>query len=288
MELLQKLLQTGISVCVGLVATTALAAPLQVEVYNPGTRSVFPVSSEIVWGDREVALIDAQFQRNDAEELVQKIKATGKRLSVIFVSQGDPDFYFGLEVIHQAFPDARILASAPTVRRIAATRDAKLTYWGPVLKDQAPHHLITPQALQGSAFTVDGARIEVRGLDGANPERGYLWIPSLQTVLGGVTTVTGAHIWLADTPSTADREAWLTSLEGIAALHPLQVIPGHYLGAVPAGDAPVQFTAAYLRRFTQAEASAHDSAQLISDMRTAYPGLGREAALEFSARVIKG
>lgn len=288
MKLDLSLLKAALATCAGLATATVLAAPLQVEIYNPGTRSVFPVSSEIVWGEREVALIDAQFQRNDAELLVEKIRATGKRLTTVFVSQGDPDFYFGLDVIHQAFPEASILASGPTARRIAATREAKLAYWGPVLKDQAPRQLITPQALQADFFMVDGERIEVRGLNSANPERGYLWIPSLKTVLGGVTTAVGAHIWLADTPSASERGAWLTSLEGIAALHPRQVIPGHYLGAVPPGNGPVRFTADYLRRFALAEASAKDSIQVIRVMQAAYPGLGREAALEFSARVIKG
>lgn len=50
------------------------ANTLTLEVYNPGEKSVFPVSSEIVSGPHEVALIDAQFQRNDAQELVKRLR----------------------------------------------------------------------------------------------------------------------------------------------------------------------------------------------------------------------
>ena len=60
--------------------TVAMAAdPLHIEVYNPGKKSLFPVSSELVTGRTEAVLIDAQLQRNDAEVLVEKIKATGNR-----------------------------------------------------------------------------------------------------------------------------------------------------------------------------------------------------------------
>jgi glyoxylase-like metal-dependent hydrolase (beta-lactamase superfamily II) len=284
-----KFLSACLAACLlGVAVTAGAAQPLHLEVFNPGEKSVFPVSSEIISGEHEVVLIDAQFQRNDAEALVDIIKATGRHLTTVFVSHGDPDFYFGLDVIHAAFPDARILASAPTARRIAATREAKLAYWGSVLKDQVPHELITPQAIAADSLTVDGERIEIRGLEGPNPLRSYLWIPSLRTVLGGVTTVSGAHIWLADTPSEALRQAWLESLEDIAALHPSAVIPGHFLGKLPAGDDAVQFTAGYLRDFSAAAAGSANSAGVVAAMKAKYPEIGREAALEFSAKVIKG
>jgi len=55
-----------------LSAVVCHAAPtrqdaLHLEVYNPGAKSVFPVSSEIVSGPHEAILIDAQFQRDDAQ-----------------------------------------------------------------------------------------------------------------------------------------------------------------------------------------------------------------------------
>ncbi len=41
----------------------AQATSLKLDIFNPGERSVFPVSSELIIGDREVVLIDAQFQK---------------------------------------------------------------------------------------------------------------------------------------------------------------------------------------------------------------------------------
>ena len=55
----------------GLAAPLAMADNLKYEVFNPGHNSIFAVTSVIVEGDKEVMLVDSQFQRNDAETLVQ-------------------------------------------------------------------------------------------------------------------------------------------------------------------------------------------------------------------------
>lgn len=99
-KLLLTLIFTGFT---ALNACDVEAHALSMEVFNPGEKSIFPVSSEIISGKHEVALIDAQFQRDDAEELVKKIKATGKKLTTVYISHSDPDFYFGLDVIKAAF-----------------------------------------------------------------------------------------------------------------------------------------------------------------------------------------
>jgi hypothetical protein len=38
------------------------------------------------------------------------------------------------------------------------------------------------------------------------------------------------HVWTADTQSAESRLQWRKTLDDMAALHPQQVIPGHYLG----------------------------------------------------------
>jgi glyoxylase-like metal-dependent hydrolase (beta-lactamase superfamily II) len=64
--------------------------------------------------------------------------ASGKHLTTIYISHGDPDYYFGLDTLTQAFPDAKVLASAATVAHIRKTMDAKLAYWGPQMGADKP------------------------------------------------------------------------------------------------------------------------------------------------------
>src|SRR5450830_337073 len=130
-------------------AHAAAVAPLTLDVYNPGEAAIFPVASVLVSGQHDAVLIDAQFSRGDAEKLVQKIRASGKKLTTIYISHSDPDYYFGLDVIKAAFPQAKIVATADTVAEIKRKADAKLAYWGPILKNNAPQAIVIPQALTG-------------------------------------------------------------------------------------------------------------------------------------------
>lgn len=131
----------------------------------------------LVSGQTDAVLIDAQFSRGEALKLAERIRASGKRLTTVYVSHGDPDFYFGLEVIQAAFPDARIVATAQTIAAIEKKGAAKVAFWGPILKDNAPHALVMPQPLQGGRILLEGQALAVRG---ATPERSYVWIPSLK------------------------------------------------------------------------------------------------------------
>lgn len=283
--LFKRLLLTSASM---IFAANTWAADLALEVYNPGATAVFPVTSVLVSGEKEVVLVDAQFGKSQAEQVVQKIRASGKQLTTIYISHGDPDYYFGLETLTAAFPDAKVLASAPTVEHIKHTMDGKLKYWGPILKADAPSKAIVPQVLKGDSLTLEGKRLQIIGLDGPQPDRSFVWIPSIKAVVGGVVVAENIHVWMADTQTPQSHKDWLATLEGIEKLQPNTVIPGHYLGESARSLAPVKFTAEYIKAFDEETAKAKGSAALIAAMKQRYPDLGEDSSLELSAKVAKG
>ena len=203
------------------------AADLTITHYNPGENAIFPASSVFVSGEKELMLFDAQFSVKDGKKLVEQIKKSGKELSMIYISSGDPDYYFGLEPIVAAFPDVKVAASEAVVKHIKRTKDAKLAYWGPILKEGAPSKIVVPTVLNDTTLTLEGKRIEVKEI---NTHDAYLWVPSEETVFGGVSVYSGVHVWMADTQSKQERTQWSQSLERMKALKPKTVIPGHYLG----------------------------------------------------------
>lgn len=268
-----------------LLGGAALASPLTVTVYNPGDKAIFPVSSELVTGDKEAILIDAQFGVNDGQALVDLIKQSGKRLTTVYISGGDPDFYFGLEPIKAAFPDVKILASQHVVDHIKQTKDAKLAYWGPILAEQAPKTLIVPQVMTASHLTLDGEKIEIKEM---NTPSAYLWAPSIKTAFGGVPVYSGVHVWMADSQTKAARAQWMQALDGMLALKPERVIPGHFLGTEPKGTQAVTFTRDYVQRFEQELATAKHSDQLIDGLKKAFPSLPVDDGLAIGAKVNMG
>ncbi|MDR1760762.1 MAG: MBL fold metallo-hydrolase [Fibrobacter sp.] len=254
-------------------------AKLNFEVYNPGSKSVFAVTSTIIEGPTEVALIDAQFQSNDAKMVAEKIKSKNKKLTFVFISHSDPDYYFGLEAIKDAFPDVKIIATQKVHDAISGSMDDKLAYWGAILKDNAPRQLILPEITDQPEISVDGVQIAIRD--------GYLWVPSEKTVLGGVLVDSGMHIWLADSQSQESREKWIKVLDGMIALNPENVIAGHFWGDYKKGTESVSFTKKYIGDFNNAAERSKNAEELISMMKEKYKNLPGEDSLTFSAKVIK-
>ncbi|WP_296131054.1 MBL fold metallo-hydrolase [Pseudomonas sp. Ga0074129] len=267
------------------LATTAMAQPLTLDVYNPGDKAVFAVTSTLISGERDVILVDAQFSTREAQELVERIQASGKNLTTIFISHGDPDFYFGLDTLTSAFPKAKVLATAETIAYIEKSRAPKLAYWGPILKDTAPARTVVPHALQGDHLMLEGQRLELVGHD---PKHTSLWIPSIKAVVGGVLTYANIHPWIADAQTPQARQTWLKSLDELEALQPKTLVPGHFMGQAKLNLDDLRFTRNYLNDLEAALPKAKNSQALIEVMTAKYPDLLDASSLELSAKVLKG
>ena len=277
------------AVALGFAAHAAAApAPLTLDVYNPGAEAIFPVSSVLVSGEKDAILVDAQFAKGQAQQLVDKIRASGKHLTTIYISHGDPDYYFGLETLTKAFPEANVLATAPTVEHINQTKDAKLAFWGPKMGADVPNQLIVPQVMQGNTLELEGHELDVVGLASRQPERTFVWIPSLKAVVGGVVVADNLHVWMADTQTPQSHRQWLGTLKRIASLQPKIVVPGHYLGENDQSMNSVTFTRDYIKVFDEETLKAKNSDELIAAMKKRYPNLGEASSLELSAKVAKG
>jgi glyoxylase-like metal-dependent hydrolase (beta-lactamase superfamily II) len=261
------------------------AGELTVSHYNPASNAIFPVSSSLIAGEHEAVLVDAQFGLNDGNALVKLIKASGKKLTTIYISGGDPDFYFGLEAIIDAFPQVNVIASSQVVAHIQKTKDAKLKIWGPLLAAKAPSKIIVPTIFDKTSFTIEGHRIEVKEI---NTHQSYLWIPELRTALGGTLVSSGIHLWTADSQTVAERARWLSALDNLASLKPLRVIPGHYIGEIPAGTDAVKFSIEYLKNYEQLLKAKPTSVQLLGKLQQQYPQLVIDEGTRISAKVNTG
>jgi len=274
----------------GIVAGPAAAqsaAPLTLQVYNADAAS-FHVNAVLVSGKTDAVLLDTGFTRADALRIAAMVLDSKKVLKTIYISQADPDFYFGIEVLQQYFPQAQIVATAPTRKKIEATLPTKLRVWGPRLGANAPQRVPLPDLLSGNTIMLEGQPLEIRGLDGALPHRSHVWIPSIRAIAGGVNTFAGLHVWTADTQSAQERADWAAQLGSMAALAPAVVIPGHSLPGQKHDVSQLRYTQTYLARFEQELPKAANSTALIDAMKAAYPDAGLGIALEIGAKVNKG
>jgi glyoxylase-like metal-dependent hydrolase (beta-lactamase superfamily II) len=274
----------------GVAATDAAAqtaAPLTLQVYNADANS-FHVNAVLVAGQTDAVLLDTGFTRADALRIAAMVLDSKKALKTIFITQADPDFYFGIEVLKQYFPDAKVMTTAPTLKKIQATLPTKLEVWGPRMGANAPRNVPLPEVLSGNVITLEGQALEVRGLDDSLPHRSYVWIPSLKAIAGGVNVFGGLHLWTADTQSAQERTDWARKLGAMAALQPVRVIPGHSATGAKQDASQIAWSQAYLTRYEQELPKAANSGALVGAMKQVYPGAGLGIALDIGAKVNKG
>jgi glyoxylase-like metal-dependent hydrolase (beta-lactamase superfamily II) len=266
------------------------AAPSLSWKHLPAGENGFFRAPVLVTGASEALLIDGGFTYADGRAVAEAIKASGKTLTTIYVSQSDPDYYFSLKPVKEAFPEARVLAASETVAAIEGNVEKKLAVWGPKLGENGPQTLadiVMPEVFDGDTLTVDGETVEIVGADGLANRR-HLFVPSLNAVFGGVMVFAGVHVWTADTPTKEQRAAWRRNLEMIAARKPAVVVPGHMTPDSATDLSGVEHTLAYLAAFEEELAKANDAAALKSAMEARFPGLGMGIALDIGAKVATG
>ena len=273
----------------GRTTTARAASPLQWKHFPTGDKGFFraPV---LLSGAKEAILIDGGFSLPDGRAVAEAIKASGKTLTTIYVSQSDPDYYFSLGPIKTAFPAAKVLAAPETIAAIRANVQKKIDTWAPQLKENGPQKLadiVFPEAFDGPSLSLEGNVIEIiKAQDLEN--RRYLWVPALNAVFGGVLIFSGLHVWTADTPTPAARAAWVKNLEAIAARQPAVVVPGHLAANGALDISAVNYTREYLLAFEEEVTKAVNSDALIAAMNRRYPDAGLAPALQIGAKVAKG
>lgn len=215
---------------------------------------------------------------------MELIRQSGKELTTVYITGGDPDFYFGLQPIVEAFPQVKIKATATIVDHINHTKDQKIGYWGPILGEGAPSQLYVPEVYNGDIL-LEGEKIELKE---AGTHNAYYWIPSLKTALGGVSTYSGIHVWMADSQTKEERLEWVASLDRMKQLKPKRVIPGHYLGQVPPRVEVVDFTKQYVMDWQRYVEQSSNSTQLIEKITAQYPLLTADEGVTIGAKVSMG
>ena len=243
----------------------------------------------LVSGKTDAVLLDTGFTRADALRIAAMVLDSKKTLKTVYISQADPDYYFGIEVIKQYFPEAKVVTTAPTLKKIQATLANKLQVWGPRMGVNAPKSVPLPEVLPGNTITLEDQTLEIRGLDDSLPHRSYVWIPSIKTIAGGVNVYAGLHLWTADAQSVQERADWAKKLGTMAALQSHDGDPRPQPSRARSTTlSQLAWSQSYLVRYEQELPKAANSGALIEAMKKAYPDAGLGIALEIGAKVNKG
>jgi glyoxylase-like metal-dependent hydrolase (beta-lactamase superfamily II) len=265
----------GIFTVAGIIALLSLAAgayaqdgalSLKVITSSPGSLNT---KFTLIQGETEAVLVDVPFLRSDAYRLVADILDSGKTLTTIIVTHAHPDHYFSLDVLRDAFPNARAIAAPVVVADVWTSFPARLAFWQPQIGAQAPRYPMIPTAFDETSFELEGHRIEILGpFTGDAPNSTAVYVPDLDAVIAGDIVFNQVHVYAG---GKAERAAWVATLDRLLALEPEIVVAGHTKANLPNTRAGLEYTRGYLLRFEQAIAEAKDAPELMAIMRGAYP-----------------
>src|SRR5260221_12462956 len=221
-----------LAVCLPLVALAANASParaeskLAIEVVTASPQG-FLVNSALVTGEKDAVLIDGQLTLADAHRLVGAILDAKKNLTTVYVTHFHPDHYFGLVVVKEAFPKAKIVAQPATIADIKKTCQGKVKQWGPMFGANLTTKPVIPTPLSGQSITLEGQALEIHGpVQSDAATSSYVWIPSIKAVITGDIVYQGVFPWTAETtPET--RKGWLKTLDELTARETPVLVAGH-------------------------------------------------------------
>jgi glyoxylase-like metal-dependent hydrolase (beta-lactamase superfamily II) len=118
----------------------------------------------------------------------------------------------------------------------------------------------------------------IGGADGALATIAH--VPDLAAICSGDIAYNNIHMWLWNsTPES--RQAWLASLDAVAALKPATVITGHKDPDAPDDNATrvLDQSRRYLEDFDQTLATSSTPREVIDAMLARYPGYGNRYTL---------
>jgi glyoxylase-like metal-dependent hydrolase (beta-lactamase superfamily II) len=244
----------------------------------------FWTNSVIIEGAHEVMLVDAQLTKTNAERVLQEITKTHKPLSLIYITHEHADHFLGLEILKEAYPKVRVVATSAVVERIAQVYQEKIAKWTQLLGSGATSHAVAIGQLDGPVITFENSQIAVlKHIQGDTNENTMLWIPGQRLLIAGDVVFNDMHVYTAETDSKA-RGRWLNSLKTIRELHPSIVVPGHSKAGAPLdGSTAVEFTEGYLLAFEKELTEARDPDALINAMKKRFSSAELLLALERGA-----
>ncbi len=258
--------------------------PLEFRVVDLPEESLCQVAV-LALGQHRAVLVGTGLRVSDGRRLAREVASSGRRLSTVLVPDFAPEYWLAAEVLCDEFPEARVVGPAPVLARIERDHPAVRAQWSD-LGSELPSRLVALEPLEEDAVELEGHRLELRGASLGLPDRHYLWEHRSRTLFGAALLWLNVHPRIADSPTAAERVAWIDLLDEVAGLDPQFTVPGHRRLAAPAPDHadPVAWTRDYLRAFETELGKPVDPEEVEAALLHRFPSAALPATVAASVR----
>ena len=249
-----------------------------------------PSSSTLISGPAEGILIDALLTFENAEHIAAWAERSGKKITGIYITHGHSDHWLGLARLLERLPEARAYAAPEVVGRAAWEAEFNKTskYWTSRFPGELPETPVLPEVLNSDEIVVDGQVVSLIHVGQGDIEGSTIFhVPSADAVVCGDVVYNNVHMMMYEADE-AKREAWIASIDAVAALNPKIVVAGHK--SVGAADLPQNLGASqqYLRDFTTVANKGGAVEELVHGMLELHGERDQPHTLWISARAEVG
>ena len=260
----------------------------------------FNSNSTLFYGERDAILIDASQLLSDTHKMVAQIIPMRKNLTHIYVSHFHPDHHFGLGVMTNAFPQAKVVALPSVVKDVVFTSSDKVDMWaidrfGPDI----PTKTTIPMPMHEPRLELEGQELLFSdGWEGDSINNSVVWAPSIGVACATDVAFHDCNLWPIES-NVERRVTWRKDIRRLLDLDPRIVIPGHHDEAKlrileeVQDDASrtytdcVDWSVRYLDVYEDAYSNAKDGADLVDRMNKYYGDVKAEDfALHWQARLL--
>jgi len=269
----------AIAATLALASTAPAQSKFQLKVHTGHGQNGYDVNSTMIMGEKDMIVIDPQFSLPEAHRLTAEILESKKNLTVVYLTHPHPDHFFGIAVLKQAFPQAKILALPATANAIKTAWPARQKFWFPTYGNLIPGpDPVLPEELTAGYLTLEGEQFPVTGpvpgSDGAG--NSFVFIPSLKAVVTG--DIVFDHVYFGVQKDKA-REDWSKTIDQIMALKPEVIVPGHEGPGAKHDAAAIAFMKKYIADWDVNVAKSKNAAEMRENVLKQYPNLGMEFTL---------
>jgi glyoxylase-like metal-dependent hydrolase (beta-lactamase superfamily II) len=245
-----------------------------------------PSSSTLISGPTEGILIDALLTFENADRIAAWAKNFRKTITGVYITHGHSDHWLGLARLLQHFPAVRGYAAPEVVRRAAWEAEFNRTskYWTSRFPGELPETPVLPEVLNIDEILVDREVVKLIHVGQGDIDGSTIFhVPSADAAVCGDVVYNNVHMMMYEADE-AKREAWIASIDAVAALNPKIVVAGHK--SVGAADRPENLAASqrYLRDFTTVAKRGGTVEDLVHGMLELHGDRDQPHTLWISAR----
>ncbi|KAF9634208.1 hypothetical protein BFW01_g5103 [Lasiodiplodia theobromae] len=273
-----------------------MTSPLRADLYNApaiptserlpdGTIGLWqPTVVTLISGATSAVLIDTLFTNDQGVELGDWIAATlgpSKKLTTIYITHGHGDHWFNLRYLVTRFPGVRVLSTRAAIDHMRTQQAPEFRrFWHGTFPEQIAEEsfeiLATPLP-DDNTFMLEGHKFEAVDAGHSDTDATtFLHVPALRMVVAGDIVYNDVHMWMAETPDDAAREAWVRALDRIEECEPAIVVGSHHRPGGVDGVWNVAASREYVQTFGKLVGEVGSAEELYERVLEVYPNrIGR-------------